>query len=393
MSQSDLMSPELHCSPKEIYFKSLAQGERQRSSLTLYNPTSQRFAFKVKTTNRQSYVVKPSVGFLEPDSTFKIVIIKQRNPTKNGPDKFLIEAQPTDAKTSNATDVKASNGNKNVKLIKVPVLLEPETNTSSENNNSRDALLAQASFKTEESFLPTPESSRNQAPSRVSSSNNVEEIRSTTAARDGLICMNDNITFKYNAGSTVMSHIRIYNPTLDRYAFKIRNTFPKGFRVKPPQGFVKPHTAVDIEVVLLNSWGVDFTFSKFLIQSFVVDFTDEVITESMYHKAKLYKAVREIELDVKLVGFTEQADTESTISVDPERNAAAAYEIRYLRKQLMQMEGELNSLKEQVKDQRQSFDNGHRRNDSLETSQQCVGCMHAPPIFQFRRNRRSYRTV
>lgn len=77
---------------------------------------------------------------------------------------------------------------------------------------------------------------------------------------------------------------------------------------------------------------MDFTFAKFLIQSFVVDFTDEVITEAMYHKAKLYKvpktmidqkrilfqAVRETELDVKLVGFDEegQDDVASTVTQD-----------------------------------------------------------------------------
>jgi len=373
-----------------MYFKSLAQNERQRSNLTLSNPTGQRYAFKVKTTCPKSYVVKPSVGFLEPESSFKITIIKQRNPKPTVSDKFLIEVMATNERSSNPSDAKVVSGNKNIRLIKVPVFLEAEPSSSAEaSENISKPVMPPANLQPEESFTPTPPAAVTKSPSRMSPSVN-EEIRPSTAARDGLVCMNNDLTFRYNAGSSVISTIRLYNPTDDRYAFKVRNTFPKGFKVKPPQGFLKPRTAIDVEVILLqNSRGMDFSFAKFLIQSFVVDFTDEIITEAMYHKAKLYKAVRETELDVKLVGFDERPESRSSAVGEQERSAAAAYEIRYLRKQLIHMESELNSLKQQIKSQNTTPIHVHH-DSSSNGGVECVGCMPTKkPFFRFRRNRRS----
>jgi len=388
----------VQCNPKEMFFRSLAQNERQRSSLTLSNPTGQRYAFKVKTTSPKSYVVKPSVGFLEPDSSFKITIIKQRNPKPAVSDKFMIEVMATNERSLNPSDTRLGPGNKvqAIRLIKVPVNLEAEAGSSAENSESvsKPAMpptMPAANLQPEESFTPTPPPPAVvQSPSRMSPSFN-EEIRPSTAARDGLVCMNNDLTFRYNSGASVISTIRLYNPTEDRYAFKVRNTFPKGFKVKPPQGFLKPRTAIDVEVILLqNSRGMDFSFAKFLIQSFVVDFTDEVITEAMYHKAKLYKAVRETELDVKLVGFDERPESQAS-GAEQERSAAAAYEIRYLRKQLIHMESELNSLKQQIKHQNTAPIHIHQ--DSSANGVKGVGCMKGRPFsrsfFRFRRQRRS----
>jgi len=95
-------------------------------------------------------------------------------------------------------------------------------------------------------------------------------------------------------------------------------------------------------------------------------------------------------LDVKLIGFEEE-EIHDSVSVVEEKNAAAAYEIRYLRKQLMTMESELQSLKKQFLDQSESGDLSKRsRNLKKEEGVACVGCMHSVPLFKNRRNRKPF---
>lgn len=96
-------------------------------------------------------------------------------------------------------------------------------------------------------------------------------------------------------------------------------------------------------------------------------------------------------MDVKLFGFEEE-EVNETVSVVGERNAAAAYEIRYLRKQLMTMESELQSLKRQVLDKSETPSRTKTPSSvKHEEGTACVGCMHAVPLFRTRKNRRASR--
>eukprot|EP00210_Caulerpa_lentillifera_P004449 g4246.t1 len=303
----------------------------------------------------------------------------------------------TSEKRTNTADVQMRSADKqDVRLIRVPVILDmPSTETDSNtgtNPVSRDNPPVESSApetSTQPLAAPPLPPPVTQPPSPVVESAS-HEVRPTTSARDGLIVMNSNLAFRFTATTAITSHIRLYNPTEDRLAFKIKNTFPRGFKVKPSQGFIKPRSSAEIEVLLLNSRGVDFSYSKFLVQSFVVDFSDEIITEAMYHKAKLYKAVRETELDVKLIGFEEEEANDS-VSVVDDRNAAAAYEIRYLRKQLMTMENELQSLKKQVLTQNETRAPAASTSSMRQSeSTACVGCMQSVPLFRTRKNRKTY---
>lgn len=58
-------------------------------ALTLSNPTDQRVAFKVKTTAPKKYCVKPSNGFVEPNSTRDVQVVMQ--PQREYPASFVGE--------------------------------------------------------------------------------------------------------------------------------------------------------------------------------------------------------------------------------------------------------------------------------------------------------------
>lgn len=80
--------------------------------------------------------------------------------------------------------------------IKIPVYMEQEPSSSTDQNGSKKSVLEHtASLRAEENFTPTPPQAITKHPSRTSPSHN-EDVRSTTAARDGLVCMNNNLTFK-----------------------------------------------------------------------------------------------------------------------------------------------------------------------------------------------------
>lgn len=85
-----------------------------------------------------------------------------------------------------------------IRLIKVPVHLEVEASSSAENSEAANKapVTPQAlELQPEEPFTPTPPAAPTKSPSRMSPSTN-EEIRPTTAARDGLVCMNNDLTFR-----------------------------------------------------------------------------------------------------------------------------------------------------------------------------------------------------
>lgn len=65
-------------------------------TLSLHNPTGERIAFKVKTTNPKKYCVRPSSGFVDPQTTKDVQVIMQAQreyPTNMADckDKFLVQ--------------------------------------------------------------------------------------------------------------------------------------------------------------------------------------------------------------------------------------------------------------------------------------------------------------
>ena len=65
-------------------------------TLSLHNPTGDRIAFKVKTTNPKKYCVRPSSGVVEPETTRDVQVIMQAQreyPTNMADckDKFLVQ--------------------------------------------------------------------------------------------------------------------------------------------------------------------------------------------------------------------------------------------------------------------------------------------------------------
>jgi len=100
-------------------------------TLQLQNPGTKRVAFKVKTTSPKKYCVRPSSGFIEPNSVKEVQVImqSQREPPvsySDCKDKFLIQCTKVDGDvkevTSELFDVTKG---KEVKQIKLRVILVP----------------------------------------------------------------------------------------------------------------------------------------------------------------------------------------------------------------------------------------------------------------------------
>lgn len=107
-------------------------------SLQLTNVQSQRVAFKVKTTAPKKYCVRPSHGFIEPESVVEIQVLLQ--PQKEAPvsyahckDKFLIQtAVVEDSSVDKVTSelFSSSKGNA-VQQTKLRVVMIPPTSPPS----------------------------------------------------------------------------------------------------------------------------------------------------------------------------------------------------------------------------------------------------------------------
>eukprot|EP01024_Parvocaulis_polyphysoides_P012436 TRINITY_DN14496_c0_g1_i2.p3 TRINITY_DN14496_c0_g1~~TRINITY_DN14496_c0_g1_i2.p3 ORF type:complete len:265 (+),score=33.21 TRINITY_DN14496_c0_g1_i2:103-795(+) len=98
----------LQISPSELKFK-FELRKQVPTQLSLYNPTSDRIAFKIKTTQPKRYSVRPSAGFVEPHANIEVKITMQSQKEypadiNNCKDKFLVQTIPAKA---NETEVVA----------------------------------------------------------------------------------------------------------------------------------------------------------------------------------------------------------------------------------------------------------------------------------------------
>jgi len=86
----------LQVTPPELKFR-FELRKQIPSSLSLYNPTSNYVAFKVKTTSPKKYCVRPNTGMVAPGNTTEVTVIMQQQ--KETPpdlaackDKFLVQS-------------------------------------------------------------------------------------------------------------------------------------------------------------------------------------------------------------------------------------------------------------------------------------------------------------
>ncbi|CAH8609028.1 unnamed protein product [Heterobilharzia americana] len=70
----------------------------------------------------------------------------------------------------------------------------------------------------------------------------------------------------------ITSHIKLTNPLDQAVGFKIKTTVPKCYCVKPSNGYIEPHQAIDVAVMLQPfSYNAAEKFNhKFMIQSIIV---------------------------------------------------------------------------------------------------------------------------
>ncbi|GMH34139.1 hypothetical protein BSKO_01973 [Bryopsis sp. KO-2023] len=78
------------------------------STLSLYNPTDERLAFKVKTTSPERYCVRPCTGVLDPDNSLDLQVILRAFDSvpvdmEGCFDKFLVQSTPVGAQDSTVT--------------------------------------------------------------------------------------------------------------------------------------------------------------------------------------------------------------------------------------------------------------------------------------------------
>eukprot|EP00879_Flechtneria_rotunda_P001053 GHRR01001191.1.p1 GENE.GHRR01001191.1~~GHRR01001191.1.p1 ORF type:complete len:255 (+),score=79.83 GHRR01001191.1:120-884(+) len=136
---------EAEISPSELKFR-FQLNKQLPAAISIFNPSSERLAFKVKTTTPKKYVVRPSSGVVEPQSTANVQVIMQAQKEfppdmANCKDKFLVQVKPMASGEEINQDTFKSP--KDVKDTKIRVILEgppappspvPEVNEADEDS-------------------------------------------------------------------------------------------------------------------------------------------------------------------------------------------------------------------------------------------------------------------
>ncbi|KAK9804421.1 hypothetical protein WJX72_011816 [[Myrmecia] bisecta] len=119
---------DLQITPSELKFR-FELRKNIPVTLSLYNPTSEKAAFKVKTTSPKKYCVRPSSGIVEPGSTKDVQVIMQAQreyPANLGDckDKFLVQCARVGPEVKDVSpDLFDSAKNKDIKQTKLRVVL------------------------------------------------------------------------------------------------------------------------------------------------------------------------------------------------------------------------------------------------------------------------------
>ena len=118
----------LQVSPSELKFR-FELRKTIPVTLSLTNPTNDRVAFKVKTTSPKKYCVRPSSGFVEPNSSKDVQVIMQAQreyppSLADCKDKFLVQSVKVTGDTKEVTgDSFDASKNKDIRQQKLRVVL------------------------------------------------------------------------------------------------------------------------------------------------------------------------------------------------------------------------------------------------------------------------------
>lgn len=127
----------------------------------------------------------------------------------------------------------------------------------------------------------------------------------TNETNDGLVITPQELKFRFQLGKAIPTQIVLYNPTPERYAFKVKTTSPKKYCVRPSSGFVEPHSNRHVEVIMQSQkeYPADLGVcrDKFLLQSVAAPGSESEITVAMFDRA-LGHDVKENKLKVVLEG-------------------------------------------------------------------------------------------
>jgi hypothetical protein len=143
-----MMAEVAEITPPELKFK-FQLNKQLPAGITIYNPTNERLAFKVKTTTPRKYVVRPSSGVIEAKSPANVQVLMQAQ--KEVPpdfaqckDKFLVQVKALQpGEEVNQDTFRAASG---VKDTKIRVVLDgpqappspvPEANEQDEDTLAR----------------------------------------------------------------------------------------------------------------------------------------------------------------------------------------------------------------------------------------------------------------
>lgn len=126
-----------------------------------------------------------------------------------------------------------------------------------------------------------------------------------TNENEGLLISPSELKFRFQLGKTIPTQIILYNPTTERFAFKVKTTSPKKYCVRPSSGFVEPQSNRHVEVIMQcqKEYPTDLgnCKDKFLLQSVVAPGDEREVTAAMFEKGK-GRDVRESKLKVLLEG-------------------------------------------------------------------------------------------
>ncbi|GMH42834.1 hypothetical protein BSKO_10753 [Bryopsis sp. KO-2023] len=126
-----------------------------------------------------------------------------------------------------------------------------------------------------------------------------------TNEQDGLLISPSELKFRFQLGKTIPTQIILYNPTAERYAFKVKTTSPKKYCVRPSSGFVEPQSNRHVEVIMQcqKEYPTDLgnCKDKFLLQSVAAPGDERDVTPAMFEKGK-GRDVKESKLKVLLEG-------------------------------------------------------------------------------------------
>lgn len=126
-----------------------------------------------------------------------------------------------------------------------------------------------------------------------------------TNEHEGLIISPLELKFRFQLGKTIPTQIILYNPTAERFAFKVKTTSPKKYCVRPSSGFVDPQSNKHVEVIMQSQkeYPTDLgnCKDKFLLQSVAAPGDEGEVTPAMFEKGK-GRDVKESKLKVLLEG-------------------------------------------------------------------------------------------